>query len=140
MKITKKLTAKLRSEWLKALESGRFKQTKGRLMGGASGGGVGYCCLGVACKVFEEVTGEKIKKLDNGFILSFDQTLEDAPSVIEAFGFKGDEGEFNSDIEVGDADYASLASMNDGGPGRPKLTFKQIAEAVRKNPKKVFVS
>lgn len=42
-----------RIKWLNALESGKFKQTRGRLSRGAKGGGTEYCCLGVACHLFK---------------------------------------------------------------------------------------
>lgn len=39
-------------KWIEALRSGKYKQTTGKLQDG-----VGYCCLGVACKVliFEDL-------------------------------------------------------------------------------------
>ena len=39
----------LQRKWIAALESGKFKQAKGRLFDGK-----GYCCLGVACVVMGE--------------------------------------------------------------------------------------
>lgn len=39
---------KLRSKWLKALRSGKFKQAKKTLYDKETGG---YCCLGVLCSI-----------------------------------------------------------------------------------------
>ena len=40
------MDAKLKADWIAALRSGEFKQTRGRMFDGE-----GYCCLGVLCKV-----------------------------------------------------------------------------------------
>lgn len=40
-----------RLKWIKALESGRYKQIKGRLCEKVTPNSYGYCCLGVLCKV-----------------------------------------------------------------------------------------
>jgi hypothetical protein len=40
-------------KWVKALRSGKYKQTSGTLKDD-----VGYCCLGVACDVFAKETGK----------------------------------------------------------------------------------
>jgi hypothetical protein len=42
----RKMDAKIKAKWLKALRGGRYKQTYGQLKDGS-----GYCCLGVLCKV-----------------------------------------------------------------------------------------
>lgn len=44
-----KLTQTLREEWVKALESGEYKQCKGALEREGT-----YCCLGVACVIAEK--------------------------------------------------------------------------------------
>lgn len=45
-----KLDGEWRTKWLEALRSGRYAQTTTQLR---SDDGVGYCCLGVACDVFD---------------------------------------------------------------------------------------
>lgn len=40
-----------RLAWVKALESGEFRQTKGQLGLGNTVDGFSYCCLGVACEL-----------------------------------------------------------------------------------------
>jgi hypothetical protein len=42
---------KLKSNWIAALRSGKYKQTAGTLKKGDS-----YCCLGVLCEIDPEVT------------------------------------------------------------------------------------
>ncbi len=51
---------KLKSKWLKALRSGRYKQTKGFLRRGDH-----YCCIGVLCQIqranFEKLNMKELK-------------------------------------------------------------------------------
>jgi len=51
-------------KWVDALRSGEYKQTTGSLHDAD-----GYCCLGVACKVF--IPAEKLKKDEDGCIHGF---------------------------------------------------------------------
>lgn len=44
------LRADTKRKWLKALRSGKYKQTRGSLYDDIDGG---YCCLGVMCKVID---------------------------------------------------------------------------------------
>jgi len=51
-------------KWVKALRSGKYKQTTSTLKGHAlddagNFAGVGYCCLGVACKLKAKEAGNK---------------------------------------------------------------------------------
>lgn len=59
MELNKKDKAQLK-QWIKALRSGEYKQTKFSLQNS-----LGYCCLGVACKLF--INEDEIV-LKNGFI------------------------------------------------------------------------
>jgi hypothetical protein len=46
--LTQTQKANLR-KWVEALESGEYKQTRATLREKIGQGGIGYCCLGVAC-------------------------------------------------------------------------------------------
>lgn len=46
-----KLEPEFKAKWLEALRSGKFKQAKGTLREEPPQGGIGYCCLGVACEI-----------------------------------------------------------------------------------------
>lgn len=48
-------------KWVKALRSGEFKQGKGYLASVDRKGSESYCCLGVACKLFQRENPEAIK-------------------------------------------------------------------------------
>jgi hypothetical protein len=45
-----KLSEPFRTQWIEALRSGKYQQASGSLMK-VEDGTIGYCCLGVACKI-----------------------------------------------------------------------------------------
>lgn len=95
----------LKSKWVAALRSGKYKQTTSVLKHVSERDNLSYCCLGVLCEI-----SPRVKKLngDEDIILSTD--------ALNYAGF----------------DYAvsgQLQSMNDdGGNG-----FKRIATWIEKN-------
>jgi hypothetical protein len=54
-------------KWCKALDSGKYKQTRGKLQDSR-----GYCCLGVACELFNK-DHEKINGFLSGFLPCYSQ-------------------------------------------------------------------
>lgn len=126
MKKKQKL-GKLQEKWVKALESGKYKQDteNGYLKYNGK-----YCCLGVACELEgslkskpEEFGQYYIKNTKNSFGLS--------KRLVKKYGFYGQLGE-TSDRDLSEG-YICLADMNDSG-----RTFKQIAKFIRNNPEKIF--
>lgn len=57
-----KLKAKRVKAWIEALESGKYRRTEDALTDGYGA----YCALGVACKVYEKETGNKMQPFDWG--------------------------------------------------------------------------
>jgi hypothetical protein len=81
-------------KWVKALRSGKYKQTSGTLQDD-----VGYCCLGVACDVFAKETGKgkwRTADFSSGkqFITNFgtdEEMIHEAdlpPAVMRWFGIR----------------------------------------------------
>lgn len=103
-----KLTRELKSKWVKALESGDYRQGTGALYDETVGT---YCCLGV----LGEVCGVKGNP-DDTF-------LQDGRKRSRVCGLS---------MKV----QLELASMNDGMNGSQK-TFAEIAAYIRKNVKAV---
>lgn len=98
--------------WPEALESGEYKQAKERLYDQTD---EGYCCLGVACKLLNDM--RLLKKAD-----WIDETQ--LPwGVVELLGI-GSSGDHKRSNE-------SLANDNDRGK-----SFKQIAKLIRSIHKK----
>lgn len=108
----------LKTKWLKALRSGKYKQTRKGVLCNISvkGKPLSYCCLGVLC----EVAG--------------------IPAVIKDFTskcmeFDGDESyltfKLNRQLGINLKDHDKLVDMNDTS----HYNFKQIADWVSKNIK-----
>ena len=124
-------------KWIKALRSGKYKQGYDCLKQTYLKKNKTYhCCLGVLCELYnEQMAKSKKKKLDDVVdkhgLHSFDKKIEILPdSVMKWSGLDGNTAHFNKIIsyDIGpDADYTSLAAMNDLG-----CSFKKIADTIEK--------
>lgn len=109
-------------KWVKALRSGKYKQTKMMLNNGYGG----YCCLGVLCDISK--TG-KWNSVDLGCVLSYScspkkfATSVLPKKVMKWAGMKTESG------ELGDR---SLTGFNDEGK-----SFKEISDIIEENYKKL---
>jgi hypothetical protein len=88
---------KVKEKWVKALKSGKYKQTKGQLKNRDS-----YCCLGVYCKI----TNKRISMDGMGLIVNNENTNY---TPLEK--------------EIGRENVGNLWRLNDD----EKLTFPEIA-------------
>jgi hypothetical protein len=97
------MKAALKSKWVAALRSGKYKQVTGSLQNNG-----GFCCLGVLCDISPAVMG----RIDN-------------PNTLgrEGYTYAG----FSSEQED------ILTELNDGAHGRKKRGFKGIATWIEKN-------
>lgn len=131
-------------EWIDVLRSGKYKQTRDTLRDQD-----GYCCLGVACDIFDgslDIDME-VKTLWDDMGYHYDggsKTL--SPDVRRFFGLNDDAGGYDylpADIEewlmdrLDEADRdsipGSLAELNDAG-----LTFDEITMVIESEPKGLF--
>lgn len=94
-----KLPADVKKKWLKALRSGKYKQTKGTLCDGK-----GYCCLGV----LEQVTEGRIEEDPYE---EFGVATEPSVNFWQRIGAKVDT-QYSCDVH--DKQVAQLMKMNDG--------------------------
>lgn len=111
---------KLKVKWLKALRSGRYKQTKERLRDG-----IGYCCLGVLCTI----QGAKWKPdpgHDDGTMIPF----------LDGIDIRRSGGQYVNPRHAGGLSKKTqvvLAKKNDGEDfATNPMSFKQIADYVEK--------
>lgn len=105
--------------WIKALTSGKYKQSEGHLEFDG-----GYCCLGVACKVAEE-NGIKLEYYDKEIS---GKCLTSQPNVKDWLGLTTSDGKFYEE------DYCtSLAELNDSG-----IPFKKIADSIKEKAEQLF--
>lgn len=103
---------------IEALESGEYKQIKGKLRVDEK-----YCALGLACKIFHDSTGKgewSTRTLSVPFYYRFDEHLAKLPQdVRDYFGCVGD----GWDLPL---DNLSVTYQNDNGK-----TFPEIAAILR---------
>ena len=121
-----------------ALRSGKYKQTKHALHTVADDG---YCCLGVACDVYEKETGKTLTRSEqtmtigpnNGRsrrVTTFDGEPFSLPQEVQDFyNFRTDCGSFKKPIE----NAYSLDMLNDAGEN-----FDTIADFIESKPEGLF--
>lgn len=110
---------KLKTKWIKALTSGKYKQGQAVLKD-YTVKGPEHCCLGVLC----EVAGVKEVKVDNFGEFKGDYELL-SPSLLKEFGISKEQ-------------QSALTGMNDGdvcpeNPRGRKMKFTTIAKWIAKN-------
>jgi hypothetical protein len=113
-------------EWLTALESGGYAQCDGHLHDG-----VGYCCLGVACKLAD--IEPKAFALGDGtkrYMFEGERNYP-PPQVVERLALWTMTGELDNHQE--DLGHETLADANDSGK-----SFAKIAAFCREHPEAVF--
>ena len=113
------MDAKLKNEWIKALRSGEYQQTRGALSNSVEGhldskDATAFCCLGVGCLVKSKLDNIPVRNLFKNY------------GSIEAL-------ELDYPMREGDDDSVGwkLVLMND----IKKLSFIEIADWIEKNVK-----
>lgn len=109
--------------WLKALRSGKFDKGVGRLEESPGK----YCCLGVACIVFEKETGRSFSRLLDKRL--FGSALEGEMADVRTWlGLRTPGGSVCHGI--------GLINLNDDH----KLSFKKIADVIESKPEGLFIT
>lgn len=108
-----------RAEWVKALRSGEYKQ--GKLCLTSVNGQDADCCLGVACKVFLKIEGNRIGVTRCKGYLEYGDHSTTLPRIVGRWL-----GGVTSTGKVCNG-QRSLAGCNDGGE-----TFEQIADRIER--------
>lgn len=113
--------------WLRCLEEDGMPQTRGRLRNEE-----GYCCLGVACFLYEHYHGKPIHPTGFGRFEGYTLGQVGAP-VSDWLGLRDGCGHPKGWYEqLGP--LLPLTSLND----IEEYTFPQIAAVIRKNPRAYF--
>ena len=129
-KLNKALNKNARA-WVKALRSGKYKQTHHALteVNVITGEITGNCCLGVACEL-AKAAGEPIKtEIVLGKVVYDGENAYLPESVQKWLGLASFDGTFTN--RKGSQD---LGSENDGGK-----SFKQIARIIEQKAAELFV-
>lgn len=108
-----------RKLWVKALRSGKYEQTQGRLRTET-----GFCCLGVACDISNISSWRKFESSPlNHTYLGNDGVLPIEVREWLGINFKG------AFYDQNKMKFASLANMNDMGS-----SFEEIADIIESDP------
>lgn len=114
--------------WVRALRSGKYKQTTGVLTMLKEDKPAGYCCLGVLCDL---AVKRKITSVDfSGEYAKYTDDLEESvvpEKIREWAALRCELGSLESDSDE------SLAHMNDNG-----TSFKEIAAIIEKEASFLF--
>lgn len=139
---------KHREIWCEWLESGNYAQVRKALKDYVRTGELGYCCLGIGCLVYKEVTGEGEwvdVDCDSAFragVLEDDQRAEKQEqydqsdtglplAVKDFFGLESTHGAYQEyQGETLENKSTSLVWLND----RNGYDFKAIAKVIREEP------
>jgi len=114
------MKAKLKKRWVKALRSGRYKQTRQTLQNEAGAN----CCLGVLCRIArvpQELRGTHLYFGGDGYL---NGNVELSDDLLEKFGMLQEQQKHLVVMNDGDAD---------AGDGTGAFTFGQIANWIEKN-------
>lgn len=117
----KKLTEPQKA-WIAALRSGDYQQGTDRLQSGNQ-----FCCLGVACLIYEKETQNELSRTHNTNAL-VGTDLRNHGVVIDWLNLIGAAGENNEGLPAD-----SLVNLNDSG-----YTFEEIADLLEQNPTNYF--
>ena len=125
----------MREKWLEALESGEYQQTTMVLHDGR-----GYCCLGVAARVmgktFECLDGVYFVDNSTQLLRSYREIGLRSPAGSCALGCQSLVREYIREHYASSTCGVNLTTLND----ELGLTFKQIADILRKFPEAYFIS
>ena len=100
-------------EWVEALRSGDYKQTKETLKGELPEGGVGYCCLGVLAEIM-------------GYELEVERYAGDGENML--YYREGPKHIYEKfQYHIGESLVKELMTHNDYG-----MSFKEISDIIEK--------
>lgn len=108
-------------KWIAALRSGEYKQCQNRLQNEDK-----FCCLGVACMVYEKETGkEAVRGSESGELDGL--SLNAQPDVFNWLGLYNDNGDAKKTT------LPALIQLNDDGK-----SFEDIADHIEKYEDEYF--
>jgi hypothetical protein len=116
-------------DWVKALRSGNYDQTTGKLTDGDGA----YCCLGVLCDLYSDTHPDSFWQKSSEeypFFFPAPETEGDFESLPDEVR---DWAKMKSMMGTIDDDGTSLASLNDDG-----IPFEGIANAIEENEDILF--
>lgn len=106
--------------WVKALKSGKYKQTTGTLKDN-----YGFCCLGVLCDVYAKTNKKKVWSDGDFGFTAFGRRSALPSKVVKWAGLESD----NPEVKYGKRKFkTNLAILND----EYRCSFKKIADVIER--------
>ena len=122
-------------KWVAALRSGDYAQTKGVLHREREvneSHPAGYCCLGVACDLYQKEVGDLEIDPTNAWV-NYDGRSSFLPNkVVNWLALRNDDGSYRITCNHED-DWDSLSTQNDNG-----VSFNMIADIIESKPEGLF--
>ena len=129
-------------EWLHALESGKVRQVRETLCAPKGSKALGYCCLGVLCRVQGRLVRDEGEWFDQSYLIPKGDDIDDHRSAGDlrtdnpSYKALSSNGRFPANVKVIVAEtddeprkeITSLIECNDDA----ELTFKEIAKIIRR--------
>src|ERR1035437_1012294 len=116
--------------YLEALRSGRYEQAQGSLREGNR-----FCCLGVACDVYRELTGKGAGDTDVFVSDTGGDTNYMPPEVMKFYGFRNRRGEY----DVSGPNVPHKRKLADDDNDEDRKSFSEIADIIEQAPPGLFV-
>ena len=112
--------------WVHTLRSGQYEQTKGALRSKDR-----FCCLGVACDLYDEGGWAEDDFDPRGYRVDGEELDDILPNAVKRWlGLRTSMGKFESS----DGIFPTLVDVNDDG-----VTFEEIADLIEKHQDQLFV-
>jgi hypothetical protein len=109
-------TKEARKKWVAALRSGKFKQGRYTLRRFDS-----YCCLGVACEIYQDEVGDLDLNKDHTGRWQYNEKISDLPAKVQHWlGLANSSGGYRG---------SSLTRLNDN-----MHSFEEIADLIESEP------
>lgn len=116
-------------KWVEALRSGQYSQVRSYLHTEK-----GYCCLGIACELYQEEIGDLTIEMDKAGLTRYNSHDSVLPQKVRKWlGLKGTTGGYTKYDDHLLHDYHSLSGANDQG-----ASFEDIADIIESQPKGLF--
>ncbi len=119
-------------KWVELLRSGKYRQGTS-LLCRHDDGVTSYCCLGVACELYQqEVGGLAVRQADNLTCTEYNGEHFHLPDIVKKWlGLYTRGGKFYDENSSSD----SLVEMNDDGD-----SFREISDMIVREPQRLFGS
>lgn len=112
----------IKEQWMNALRSGEYSQTRGFLRTSD-----GFCCLGVLCDLYSKETGTKWGEYQGKFTnSSFIGEFATLPTEVVEWSGIGEQNPYVC-LNFSEGHYLILSAMNDSG-----VEFPEIADTIQK--------